>query len=176
MRIILMFVAVATVMLMAGCKAISGPKGPSQPGTYLNKQWGHPIVLVNPLETKEEQKAWSNDFGASGVDTFRVVDIDKTFEVHSEAVIHPGSAEFELDVYPGSSMYGLLGGMTAAPADYFKDYKGSTDSIKVLYIGEFDLGSKDDPKPISKFSVFLISRGRYLIDAVEGEGRILVEW
>jgi len=179
MRILILLVAVVMATLLAACPKggvkILGPKGPTVPGVYLNENWSRPLPVIDMLETKMEQREGLDINFNRETYEIKVIDIEGTFQLHPESIIHPdGEGKFNLYLYPGSTMNGFFGGLDTSTAEAFETNIRSSDGIQVLYIGEINLGSEREPIPVSKFSGYVTKKGRYLIDVAEG--RLLVQW
>jgi hypothetical protein len=147
--------ALAAVLVLVGC--VSG--GPSQPGAYINKNWGHSLPEVAML-VKEGSGGGNYDF-------------DLTWNSNKSAAYHVPSGTFDLYVYPAATLDEIFGkrGLRICPLDV----EGARWT-SLVYISDADLGSsKQDPKPTAKFTVTLPQRGRYFI-GVEDVGAPASVW
>ncbi len=172
---------VVVIVFLSACPKgggiVFGPKGPNIPGVYLNKDWRTPVRVVKELEMKTVQvEGLDIDLVTTKVWDTQVIDMEATFRIHSDSVIHPDrEGKFDLYFFPGSEWYSFSGGLDTSTAEAFITNRRSSEGIQVLYIGELNMGSQNNPVPVSKFTGYVTKNGRYLIDLPEG-GRLLVEW
>ena len=144
--IIVVLAVLAAALVSVGC-VVAGGGGPSRPGTYVDKNWRHPLPEVTML-AKEGSGGGNYDF-------------DLTWNGNQSAVYHVSSGAFDLYVYPASTLDEMFGsrGLRICPLDV----EGARWT-SITYVSDVDFGSsKQDPKPTAKFTVTLPQRGRYFI-------------
>ncbi len=180
MRIlIILLVAVATMVLVAGCKVIATSRGPDQVGLYLNDRLDTPIKRIAEPETKMVDYEWNGTTGQ-----YPVPDWDATFAANEEKIVHPDkNGVFFLNVYPSSIAEKFMGewNINVLPLEYQTgDPVPPGKTVNFVYINDLKRGSGDNLKLIAKFQVTLSQHGRYYVDEPESTGGsagiILVEW